>query len=178
MTADSRRLNLGCGNEIRAGWMNVDAVSLPGIDVVQDLRRRPWPWPDGRFDEIVLQHVLEHLPDTIGVVEEIWRIAAPGARVIVRVPYWNSSDFITDPTHVKAFNEHSFDFFDPDHPRCRERPYYARARFSIRRKSYFVRVLGRYFEIRAAFARRALELAAAFFCNVIQVMEFELETRK
>src|SRR5436190_17862449 len=132
----SPKLHLGCGRDIRAGYVNVDSAALPGVDVVHDLSRFPWPFADAEAEELILQHVLEHLPDTIRVMEEIWRISAPGARVVIRVPYWNASDFITDPTHIRPFNEHTFDFFDPSHPRCQERSYYSAARFHIRRKTY------------------------------------------
>ncbi len=172
------KLNLGCGNEIFPGTVNVDSVALPGVDVVHDLSQFPWPFKDSRFGEITLKHVLEHLPNTVQVMDELWRICAPAARVTIRVPYWNSSDYITDPTHIRPFNEHTFDFFNPDHPRCKERSYYSKARFKVAKKTYHIRVLGRYFHIRSRFLCSVLELLAHYFSNVIQVMEYELEAVK
>ena len=45
-------------------------------------------------------------PYAVKVMEEIWRISRNNAKVIIRVPYWNSSDCITDPTHRKQFNQY------------------------------------------------------------------------
>ncbi len=167
-------LHLGCGHVILDDHVNVDCAPLPGVDIVHDLAKMPWPFPDNQFKKILLNHVLEHLPNTIAVMDELWRISKSGAQVNVNVPYWNASDYITDPTHIRPFNEHTFDFFDPDHFRCKERPYYARARFRPGRRAYHVRVFGRYYRFSSAPARFVLETLAHFFCNIIQVMEFEL----
>jgi hypothetical protein len=32
-----KRLNLGCGRDVRPNWVNLDRVSLPGVDVVHDI---------------------------------------------------------------------------------------------------------------------------------------------
>lgn len=174
----SARLHLGCGHDIRPGWVNHDLAALPGVDTVHDLRVRPWPWADGTFGRIEAFHVLEHLPDTVGMFEELHRICAPGARVVLRVPWWNSPDFVSDPTHVVQFNQHTLEFFDPDSSRCRERPYYSTARFRVLRQDYFVRVFGDYRLVTAAFVKRVLERLATHVGGIIWVMESELEAVK
>ena len=134
------RLQLGCGNDPKPGWTNHDLVPLPNVDVVHDLKDRPWPWPDHTFDEIWAKDVLEHLPDTLGTMEELYRITKPGASVYIAVPYWNSWEAITDPTHVRQFNEFTFNFFDPTKAQCQERPYYSKARFIINRLGFGVQL--------------------------------------
>ena len=71
-----------------------------------DLERFPWPWPDSSAEEVLLNHVLEHLgqaPDVfIGVMKELWRVCANGARVRVHVPDPRHESFLGDPTHVRA----------------------------------------------------------------------------
>lgn len=172
------KLHLGCGHEILPDHINVDSVKLPGVDVVHDLRSMPWPLEAHRFESILIKHVLEHLPDTIKVMEEIWRVSAPGAVVTIRVPYWNADDFITDPTHIKAFNQFTFDFFDPRHPRCQERPYYSTARFHVSKIRFFVKILGRYIQLDSALFCGVAACLARHFSNVIQVMEIELKAVK
>jgi SAM-dependent methyltransferase len=139
MTAPlSTRLNVGCGRVPRPGWVNLDVAPLEGVDVVHDLERVPWPFPDDSFTEIEIINVLEHLPDTMIAMAELHRIAAPGGRVVVRVPYWNSPAAAADPTHKKIFNERTFDFFDPRTLQGRERSYYSTARFEIVRMDFYV----------------------------------------
>jgi predicted SAM-dependent methyltransferase len=45
------RLNLGCSDDIRPGWVNVDRVRLPGVDLVMNLAE-PWQFADSTVDEI------------------------------------------------------------------------------------------------------------------------------
>lgn len=54
------RLNLGCGRNIREGWVNADRSLLPGVDVVVDLEKE-LPFADDSADEILLSHVIEHI---------------------------------------------------------------------------------------------------------------------
>ena len=56
----SVRLQLGCGNDPKPGWINHDLVQLEGVDIVHDLHDRPWPWADNSIDEIWAKDVLEH----------------------------------------------------------------------------------------------------------------------
>jgi SAM-dependent methyltransferase len=126
-----RKLHLGCGTHLLEGYLNVDAGVIPGVDLVHDLREFPWPFDDRQFEEVIAVDVLEHLPDTIRTMEEIYRITKPEALLHVRVPYFNSWDAAFDPTHIRFFNENSFDFFDPHTEAGKTRLYYTDARFGI-----------------------------------------------
>ena len=172
------RLHLGCGNEILPGWINHDLVDLPGVDVVHDLDSYPWPFEDDRFAEVRLHHVLEHLMEPVRAIEELHRITRDGGTVEVRVPYWNSTDWASDPTHKTAFSEYSFDFFDPDTRHGRERPYYSTARFTIRSKTFWMKPVAVYVPVRNRMGRKVLSGLARHFGGVIWVVEFELVARK
>jgi len=99
------RLNLGCGNDKRPGWINVDRSDACAPDQLVDLERLPWPWGDDEADEILMSHVLEHLGAApgvyIGVMKEIWRVCRDGTLVTIVVPHPRHDDFLTDPTHVR-----------------------------------------------------------------------------
>ncbi len=54
------RLNLGCGDDIKDGYVNVDTTKLPGVDVLADLNDQ-LPFKSESVDQIVMKSVLEHL---------------------------------------------------------------------------------------------------------------------
>lgn len=83
------RLNLGCGNKIRAGWVNVDFpdnYSGKRPDVCCDLRKLEFP--DNYADEAEAIHVLEHfLPWEVEDVLDEWiRVLKPGGTLSIEVP--------------------------------------------------------------------------------------------
>lgn len=168
------RLHLGCGNEVLPGWINHDLAELPGVDVVHDLDRYPWPFDADTFAAVRLFHVLEHLAEPVRAIEELHRITAPGGLVHLRVPYWSSQDMMSDPTHKTCFNEYTFDFFDPVQRHCRERPYYSTARFDIRSRLFWIKPWRTYRPVRSPSAQRVLSAAARHLAGVIWVLEFQL----
>ena len=108
------RLNLGCGRDVREGWVNVDVAAGPGVDLVCDLdrvREQPIGLPDDAVEAFLLSHVLEHIRDPLGLMAELWRLAAPEATATVRLPHGASDDAWEDPTHVRPYFPGSFGYF-------------------------------------------------------------------
>lgn len=56
------RLDIGCGRNKQEGWFGIDFQSLPGVDLVWDLTRFPWPLPDQCAIIAQASHVVEHIP--------------------------------------------------------------------------------------------------------------------
>jgi SAM-dependent methyltransferase len=110
MTAGADKLNLGCGLDIREGWVNLDSADLPGVDVVHDISVVPLPFEDNRFTEVLCQDVLEHV-DYAPVLRELHRVMKPGGRVLIRSPHFSSKAVYIDPTHRTAFSIDTFAFF-------------------------------------------------------------------
>lgn len=121
------KLHLGCGRNVLAGWTNLDTHPLPGVDVVFDLdqcRSTALPFPDDTVDEMLASHVIEHLTQPLPFMQELHRIAKPGASAIFRVPYGSSDDAYEDPTHVRPYFMKSFGYF--------AQPFYWRADYGYR----------------------------------------------
>jgi len=85
-----KKLNLGCGQWIIPGYINQDVIDLPGVDMVFDLDKFPYPFEDSTFDEIYSAHVLEHVQDLGEVMQELTRICKPGSDIKVVVPYFSN----------------------------------------------------------------------------------------
>jgi hypothetical protein len=141
------KLNLGAGSDIRIGWINHDIHPIEGINVVHDLNLTPWPWESESFEYILAKDVVEHLDNFSIAMHELWRISRPGSLIHIRVPYMGSWSFYADPTHIRAFHETTFEFFDPRTEYGRSRSYYSEAKFEIVEYSFICAPFIPYFTI-------------------------------
>lgn len=121
-----KKLNLGCGNDIRKGWLNVDRESMLGVDFLADLSRPGClaDLPENHFEDIEMSHILEHIPEPLPLLEEIWRVAAPNANLYIKVPHGAHDMAFADPQHVRQYFPASFQFFS--------QPAYKRADYGYR----------------------------------------------
>lgn len=122
-----KKLNLGCGRMILEGWINLDLMELPGVDVTFDLdgcKTHPLPFAENSIDEILCCHTLEHLTNTLDFMQDLHRVAKPDASALFMVPYGSSDAALEDPTHVRPYFFHSFEYF--------AQPFYWRADYGYR----------------------------------------------
>lgn len=113
MNEECWQVELGCGRRKAAGYFGVDCVALPGVDLVWDLERRPWPMGNCSVRRLIAHQTLEHIGDLLGFMEEAWRVCTDGAWVEFVVPYYAAPTAWGDPTHVRAFTEQTFRYFEP-----------------------------------------------------------------
>ena len=113
-------LDIGCGGNKQPGFVGMDVQKLPGVDIVHDIEKYPWPLPDNCVQLAIASHVAEHIePSRFGFINwmnEIWRVMEPDGRLMLSLPYGNNSLFVQDPTHVNPCNENTWNYFDPLHP--------------------------------------------------------------
>ena len=107
------RLDVACGSNKTPGFFGVD-IAGNDVDVIWDLEKFPWPFPDNSVDEIVCNHYIEHTKDLIAFMNELYRIMVPGGTAIIRAPYYNSMRAWQDPTHVRAISEATFLYYNQD----------------------------------------------------------------
>jgi SAM-dependent methyltransferase len=178
-----RVLNLGCGNVKRefAGVeqateiVGVDISSESQADVILNLDETPYPFESDSFDLIIMQDVIEHLENTIAVMNEVHRIARNGAIVRVRTPHYSSYYAYNDPTHKRFFGSFVFDAFDADQPF----KLYTSSRFRIRKRELQFPKLWRVTGV-AALAHRYTRRWEQLFAFMFRAenMYFELEAVK
>ena len=97
------KLNLGCGDKILEGYVNVDvAASRAGKrpDVLCDLHHLQ-PFDANVADEILSVHVVEHFWrwEVVAVLKEWVRVLKPGGRMILECPNLKSAceAFLANP---------------------------------------------------------------------------------
>lgn len=95
-------INIGCGEDVKEGYLNVDRLSGPGIDVSHDLNIIPYPFAPNSADEIYASHILEHLDRPFEVMKEFHRILKNGGRLIIKVPHFSRG--FTHSEHVRGFD--------------------------------------------------------------------------
>ena len=132
------KLYIGCGKDIKKEYINLDCIKLPGVDVVHNLDKYPWPFKDNTFEEVCCANVLEHLESIVKPMEEIWRISKNSSRIIIKVPIFPGIGAAADPTHKQFFSFLTFNYFRPEDGLN----YYSKARFNIvKRKIIFYQYL-------------------------------------
>lgn len=80
------KLNIGCDNDIRTGWTNIDQFNLkPGV-IQMDAQQLQFS--DNYFDEICARDVLEHITwrKTDDVLKEWFRVLKPGGKIYIQSP--------------------------------------------------------------------------------------------
>lgn len=115
------KLNLGCGKSRREGWVNVDVVDAPGVDLVADLDGPELASLLGEdsVSESIGEHVIEHLTRPLDFMGALWSVTEPGGTATFETPYGSSDDAWEDPTHVRPYFMNSWGYFS--------QPFYFRA---------------------------------------------------
>lgn len=117
---DILKLDLGCGDNKLDDHIGMDLVDQRGVDVVWDMTKTPWPFPDATFALISSSHSLEHVSREGGaflrVMNECWRVLKFDGQMRVATPYGGSTMYFADPTHVNPIVPQTFHYFDPMAP--------------------------------------------------------------
>jgi SAM-dependent methyltransferase len=74
----------GAGRTVE-GYVNLDLLAVPGVDVAADAARLPFR--AGMFERVECDAVLEHVPDPREAMREIERVLAPGGYAHIVTPF-------------------------------------------------------------------------------------------
>lgn len=117
------KLHLGCSDDLRQGYLNVDFAIPPGLvtmdaqlcgptfgknkvgaEFLQADLNHHWPWADSSVDQILANDVFEHIhhgkPGNNGkmhVMNEAWRVLKPGGILCFTVPCFYLIDGRVNP---------------------------------------------------------------------------------
>ena len=96
------KLNLGCGQFPKNGYLNIDVDPLSMAEKFFDLNQFPYDLPSEHFEMVEADHLFEHLSDHILVMKEIHRVLKPGGILKMRVPHFSRG--FTHWDHKRSFD--------------------------------------------------------------------------
>lgn len=95
------KIDLGCGPNKKEGFVGVDQFAFPNVDHVVQIAKEPLPFEDGSVEEVHASHFVEHLTaaERCYLMNDLFRVMKPGAKMQMIVPHWGSNRAYGDPTH-------------------------------------------------------------------------------
>jgi ubiquinone/menaquinone biosynthesis C-methylase UbiE len=88
-----KKLNVGCGLDVKSGWVNLDNHKTNGADVVFDLNKiyagSKMPFKDNTFDYILISKVIHTFTDPVPLLNELVRICKKKGIIEVKTPLSN-----------------------------------------------------------------------------------------
>ena len=103
-----KKINLGCGDDYKREWINVDYRDNIKKDVQHDLNNFPYPFKDGEMDLCYMKGTITFLKEPIKALREMARITKKGGKIIVITPHAISYAHISGVGHETNFTENSF----------------------------------------------------------------------
>ena len=97
------KLNIGCGTDIREGWVNADKYCTGKGIVFADMEER-LPFKDNTFNECFLRCSVEHVKNQFGLFEELYRVSKHKARITIITAHCSSIGAMADLDHYQEYN--------------------------------------------------------------------------
>ena len=105
------RIQVGCGNDKRQGYVNIDSSKEVNPDVVWNLEKTPLPFKDNEINFVLANHVMEHIENFIPLMHDLHRVCKPNSIIKIRTPFYSSWGQFNDPTHRRFFTLFTFEYF-------------------------------------------------------------------
>lgn len=104
------KVDLGSAHGKPDGFIGVDQYAGPSVDRVCDVSGG-LPFEDNSVGLVRAMDFLEHIPDSVGLMNEIWRVLADGMFLVSGTPSTDGRGAWQDPTHVSGWNNNSFWYY-------------------------------------------------------------------
>jgi len=103
-----KKLNFGCGSDIREGWDNADMQKGTNINYVFDFDKFPYPFPENYYDYVLMKSVIEHLIYPDRALLEIHKCCKNGATIKIITDHYSNKGAYNSLEHKSWFNENAF----------------------------------------------------------------------
>lgn len=163
------KLDIGCGPHKKDGYLGIDILPQPGVDIVVDLNKEPLPFPDNSIEEIYTSHFMEHANDVIKVIKEFDRVLKHNGILKIIVPHY-TNPYAYHFTHKTFWSSYSFEQQYLD--------YYINTNLvliSKKIKIINIKPLDKFFEL---LVNRSLSLYERFFSSFVKAWEIEFVLKK
>lgn len=108
-------LNIGCGKTYAPEAINIDIDRNVKHDLLLDISDTYSVYEllsVGNYEKIIAHDVLEHIPDLKSAMTNCLNLLQEDGIMDIIVPYDLSYGAWQDPTHLRAFNERSWRYYD------------------------------------------------------------------
>lgn len=112
-------------NQKNLDYTTTDLLS-PLADVKADICNLPFE--DNAYDVILCNHVLEHIPDDLKAMQELYRVLKPGGMGIFQIPQDLNRETTFEDNTITDRNERAKIFGQYDHVRVYGRDYFDKLR--------------------------------------------------
>lgn len=108
------RLNLGCGKEYMAGWINIDSDKTVKSDRKLNLDQPLMLWgEDDSVDEVYGKYIIEHIKNDQTFFNWLYRICKNGATLTFLSPLFPDAASI-DWDHKSFWNRRKLEYLNKD----------------------------------------------------------------
>jgi len=104
------KVDLGSAHNKPSGYIGVDQYDGPGVDEVCDVSKG-LPFEDSSVGVVRACDFLEHAPNPVFIMNEIYRVLVDGGWLISATPSTDGRGAWQDPTHVSFWNQNSFWYY-------------------------------------------------------------------
>ncbi|MNB99563.1 hypothetical protein D3C75_468510 [compost metagenome] len=100
------RIDIGCGSNKEAGYLGIDRIAGPDVDIVCDICQEI-PLPDNSAEFVMASRVLPYVDNLFAALSEIHRISIHKAVVCILAPYAHSFAHMSNPAFKQKFDEYT-----------------------------------------------------------------------
>lgn len=102
------KLNLGCGDDVKSGFINLDIINRPGIKKV-NLNKNKLPFKENYADYVLISHLIEYLDNPYDFMLELYRVCKDGCIIDLIVDHYSFGLSYAELRHKRpGFSYHSF----------------------------------------------------------------------